>query len=269
MTCKKLRLGHIGLLLLASVIVLPGSAGAQQPDTVKLYLNYLPHRLTETSGKQYDLLLDVALSGKLAQVPRGAAPLNRARALFLGDTGSCLFPTNIMGLDAGDQTATLIASHPVDIVSLRVYTTTNGASFTSLSDFDPYRVGYIEGSGSIHGLADAEKFYPIPSEEQLIEMLSLGRLDAFLGHHPDTALALEELGKPDALRVSPITLHNIRLPISFVCHDNEQGRAFVAAINIRISDLQKSGQIRSILGPHAELAAEAADRDEKPEDMIR
>jgi hypothetical protein len=103
MTCKKPRLGHIGLLLLASVILLPGSAGAQQPDTVKLYLNYLPHRLTETSGKQYDLLLDVALSGKLAQVPRGAAPLNRARALFLGDTGSCLFPTNIMGLDAGDH----------------------------------------------------------------------------------------------------------------------------------------------------------------------
>jgi len=269
MSCRTPKLGQLGLVFVVWLMLLSGQTGAQDTGTLKLYMNYLPHRLTETSGKQYDLFLNVALSGRLAQVPRGAAPLNRARALFLSDTASCLFPTNVMGLDAGDQSTTLIASQPVDIVSLRVYTTGNGASFTSLEDFDPHRVGYIEGSGSIHGLPNAEKFYPIPSEEQLIEMLSLGRLDAFLGHHPDTALALEELGKPDVLRVSPITLHNMSLPISFVCHDNEPGRAFIAAVNTRITDLQKSGQIRSILGVHAELPANGTGQEEKPEDMIR
>ncbi|GAA0771694.1 hypothetical protein E1180_04475 [Roseibium denhamense] len=257
MTFHKLRLGYAGLVVVLALLLTPGNAGADQSGLSKLYLNYLPHRLTETSGKQYDLLLDVLLSGNLSQIPRGAAPLNRARALFLGDAGSCLFPTNIMGLDAGDLGVSLIASQTVDIVSLRIYSTGNSKSFTSLLDFDPARVGYIEGSGTIHGLPDADEYVPIPSEEQLIDMLGLGRLDAFLGHHPDTALALDELGKPDVLRVSPITLKNIRLPISFVCHDTEPGRAFIREIDEKISQLQKNGRLRDILGPHADLPTAA------------
>jgi len=150
-------------------------------------------------------------------------------------------------------------------VSLRLYTARENKVGAQLEDFAPERVGYIRGSGAIHLLGpDADRFLAINSEEQLISMLELGRLDAFLGHHPDTALALDDLGKPDALHANPLPFMNLQFPVSFICHDNAIGNRFKKAINPRIRAMHDSGRLMEILGPHADYEQREETEDTGP-----
>ncbi|WP_283404611.1 hypothetical protein [Roseibium denhamense] len=249
------------IAFLAIALKLAGIGVTSAAET-SLHLIYLPHRLTETSNRQYDLLLDRIFADPELRAAREASPMKRALTLFLSDPGSCIFPISVKALYAVAEPDAIVSSELVDIVSLRLYTPTadTGRAFTSVDDFDPRRVGYIAGSGTVQGLGPKhELFIPIPSEEQLIKMLELGRLDAFLGHHPDTALALDDLNRPDLLRVSPITVSDVRFPISFVCHDTADGRHFIDDVNARIEQLHGAGDIRRILGPHADLPKDAED----------
>jgi len=242
------------LLSCASWLVFPLSGSkVLAAEDVRLHLSYLPQRLTETSGSQYDLFLEEVLDGEAGVgIERLVAPLKRTTALFKADTGSCVFPANIIALDMGDRASLVMALETVDVVSLRLYTARPDKAGADLDAFEPERVGYIRGSGAIHLLGpNADRFLAINSEEQLITMLELGRLDAFLGHHPDTALALDRLGKPQALHASPKAFRNLRFPVSFICHDNETGHLFRAAIDPRIREMRESGRLREILGPHA------------------
>jgi len=223
-------------------------------EKIRLHISYLPQRLTEDSRRQYDLLLDELLTGADVEIERLMAPLKRTTALFKSDPESCVFPANIVALNMGDKASGVMALETVDVVSLRLYTTQKNKAGADLNDFAPERVGYIRGSGAIHLLGpNAEKFLAINSEEQLITMLELGRLDAFLGHHPDTALALDKLGKPHALHASPAAFRDLRFPVSVICHDNRIGRLVRDALNPRIQAMHQSGRLREILGPHAEF----------------
>jgi len=252
---------RIAIVFLAMGMKLFGLGAVSAAET-NLHLIYLPHRLTESSDKQYDRLLDEIFAGSELKVARAASPMKRALAQFLSDRDSCIFPLSVKALHAVAEPDAIVSSELVDIVSLRLYTPTGDAdrAFTSIDDFDPSRIGYIAGSGTVQGLGpNHELFVPVPSEKQLIRMLELGRLDAFLGHHPDTALALEDLKRPGLLRVSPITVSNVRFPISFVCHDTAGGRAFMDEVNPRIRQLHQNGEIRRVLGPHANLPTDAED----------
>lgn len=267
MASAKVTFPAVLITYVAVSILFFTGARAGQFDQTTLYLNYLPHRLTETSGQQYDRLLGELFDKKDATVSRKAVPLARGKALFLPNPDACLFPTNILALRIDQNAYRLLVSDTVDIVSLRLYTAKSSTSFASVTDFDPRRVGFISGSGAIQSLPNSDQFVSIPSEKQLIAMLELGRLDAFLGHHPDTALALDQLGKPDALHVSPITIKNLRFPVTFICHDNATGRTFISEINKRIAEIQKSGRMREILGIHADLPEQKT--AEHKEDGIR
>ena len=252
-----LGLGKSAVGLLLSVVWLAGPAiapPARAADDITLYLNQLPHRLVAGSGQQYDRFLTELLDEINLAVKASHGPLVRSKTNFLQDPGSCLFPTNIRALRVGKKADTLLPSEQVDVVSLRLYTRRQRQGEVEIGDFAPERVGYIRGSGAIQPLGpNAARFMPIDSEEQLIRMLELNRIDAFLGHHPDTALALEELNKPDALHVSPLPVKNLRFKVTFICHDNEAGRRFVSAVNPVILQMRLDGRLRTILGKHAEF----------------
>lgn len=255
--CRWFRTALVVLICSAFGLMSPlcrtQSVAAEQ---IRLHLSYLPQRLTEDSGRQYDLLLDELLDGADLELERLMAPLKRTTALFKSDPASCVFPANIVALNMGDKASEVMALETVDVVSLRLYTTRKNKAGADLNDFAPERVGYIRGSGAIHLLGpDSEKFLAINSEEQLITMLELGRLDAFLGHHPDTALALDRLGKPDALHASPAAFRNLRFPVSVICHDNRIGHQVRDALDPRIKAMHQSGRLSEILGPHAEFPA--------------
>jgi len=258
---------HAFLLLLSAVWLagpLNGPA-AFAADDITLYLNQLPHRLVEGSGEQYDLFLSEVLADSPMKISVVPAPLARSKANFLADDTSCLFPTNLRALRVGDLANRLVISEQVDIVSLRLYTAGKETPDARIADFEPERVGYIRGSGAIYALGkNADRFVPIGTEEQLIRMIELGRIDAFLGHHPDTALAMDQLNKPDALHVSPLNFMNLRFPVTFICHDNDVGHRFLKAVNPRILEMRMNGRLREILGPHAEFRLSEEPQDPGP-----
>ncbi|CTQ56604.1 hypothetical protein LP7551_05164 [Roseibium album] len=241
------------LVSLAGVIVRPSISRA---NDFTLYNYYLPHRLTATSDKQYDLFLNEVFEKGDVQIKRQTAPLKRSSRNFRANPNSCVFPANKRALQSVSKkgTSDLISSMPLDIVSLRLYTREKSTGPVGVDDFAPERIGYIHGSGAIPLLGEkAKRFVPIASEKQLIGMLELGRLDAFLGHHPDTALALDDLNKPNALHVTPLAILNLRFPVSFVCHDTKQARAFLALLDPRIDAMVSSGRLQEILGQHSEI----------------
>ena len=249
----------------AWLAVVAGKPSVLASDEIRLHLSYLPHRLTEDASRQYARLVEELLAGVGLQVDRKMAPLKRTTALFKADPGSCVFPANIVALDMGDRASDVIALETVDIVSVRLYTARANKVVARLEDFAPERVGYIRGSGALHLLGpNADRFLAINSEEQLISMLELGRLDAFLGHHPDTALALDDLGKPGALHASPIAFQDLQFKVSFICHDNRLGNLFLEALNPRIRDMRRSGRLKEILGPHAEVPSPNGSEDGGP-----
>ncbi len=241
--------------LLCCVLLFAGY-NARAAEEVSLYINYLPHRITGDSGKQYDLFREELFKDVEHELVYKYGPLKRSATSFSVDRNSCLFPTNAWALKAslGDQSLRLISSAPVDVVSLRLYTKTKHSGPVDVDRFQPERIGYILGSGAIALLGDRSKrFMPLSSEEQLIRMLELDRLDAFLGHHPDTALALDDLNKPDMLHVTPAAILDFRLPISVVCHDSEQFRSFQMKLDPRIKEMATNGRLQDILGRHAEI----------------
>jgi ABC-type amino acid transport substrate-binding protein len=249
-----------------SLAAFTGKPSFSAENEFTLYFYYLPHRLTATSDKQYDLFLNEVFEKGDVQIKRQTAPLKRSSRNFRANPNSCVFPANKRALQSVSKkgTSDLISSMPLDIVSLRLYTREKSTGPVGVDDFAPERIGYIHGSGAIPLLGEnAKRFIPIASEKQLIGMLELGRLDAFLGHHPDTALALDDLNKPYALHVTPLAILNLRFPVSFVCHDTKQARAFLAQLDPRIDAMVSSGRLQEILGQHSEIdQLESAARQE-------
>ncbi len=254
MICCRERRWYRLLLFALGLVCLLGKAPASASDDLTLYMYYLPHRLTEDSGRQYDRFLEVLFERTGLTTERKSAPLLRASNLFRQDKQSCIFPSNIRALKLGAAASKFGTSDTVDVVSLRLYTAKRQEAGAALTDFRPERVGYIRGSGAVHFLGEnADQYVPIASEEQLIRMLELDRIDAFLGHHPDTALALEDLDRPDALHVSPVAPDTLRFPITFVCHDSAASRTFLKTVNSEIARMHASGVTRDIFGKHAEF----------------
>lgn len=265
MICRRERRWCRLSLFVLGLACLLGKTPADASDSLTLYMYYLPHRLTEDSGRQYDRFLEVLFDRTGLAIERKSAPLLRASNLFRQDQQSCIFPSNIRALKLDSVASRFGTSDTVDIVSLRLYTAKRQATAAALADFRPERVGYIRGSGAVHFLGEnSDQYVPIASEEQLIRMLELDRIDAFLGHHPDTALALEDLDRPDALHVSPVAPDTLRFPITFVCHDSAVSRAFLKTVNSEIARMHASGVTRDIFGKHAEFEQPDEHTEEVP-----
>ncbi len=229
---------------------------SQKSDEISVYVNRLPFRSTGESGRQYDLLMDELFSESSFRISRVVAPLSRASILFLADKKSCLFPTGTRRLDKRETAHLFFGSDPVDYFSLKFYTPKeNSRKYNFLEDLRNANVGYIAGSGAIRTLGDvAENWIPVESENQLIAMSALGRLDGFIGHYPDTQIAIERLGSQNQLHVTPLLYDKVPETAIFLCHATEAGEKFIAEMNMFLKSLSKTGRLKQILGQYAILS---------------
>ncbi len=226
---------------------------------INLVINYLPYRSTGNSGLQYDLLLDEILTGENIKVTRDTAPLGRARMLFESDLTSCHYPTSVRRLQNKKTAHLYVGSDPIDFFSLRLYTAQGSKTYTSVDDLKQGVFGYIAGSGFVRSIPELAKYWvPISAEKQLISMIELKRLDGFIGHHPDTAIALDTLGRTELLQVSDLKIGDSRTEAITLCHNTQEGRQFIDLFNRRLADLRSSGRLKEILGIHAELSSDGA-----------
>lgn len=225
-------------------------------DEITVYVNHLQYRATGESGGQYDLLMDELFAESSFKVSRVVAPLSRAGKLFLAEKKSCLFPTGSRRLDNRETAHLFVGSIPADYFSLKFYTLKGNAwRYTFLESLKDARIGYIAGSGAIRTLGEiAENWIPVETEAQLISMSRLGRLEGFVGHYPDTQIAMEKLGAEDLLQVVPLLYDKVPESAIFLCHATEAGAKFIAEMNSFLDSLNKRGRVKQILGQYAIMA---------------
>lgn len=246
-------------LTMAMVLMVVGDfSWAAQLDSgdevVHIYGHALNYRLQENGKQQYNKLFN-KLAGMGLDFTLTVRPLTRVMRKF-GEGSGCFFPTSLNAIKkSAPQYASvpLVASAPVDQISLRVFTRAGAAKITQLEQLNDKRVALWAGLDPEIFLAGLNPIVEItPSEEVRVRMLEAGRIDAILGFTPDVLLAA------DALSVSPPQYdENLALfrdeGASVVCHDSPATRAFVQQFDKHLAALKHSGELRAILGPYVEI----------------
>ena len=243
----------LGALL--SLISVPLWADHSESGQNRIYGYALEYRLQERGRTQYNKLFK-ALSNFGLSFELVVQPV--ARIMRDIDTHNhCIFPASINAINTLKpqyRDLELIASHPVDHISLRVFTRAGAPVVEDLSQLNGKRVAVWGGIDASHFLRGLDVTVEItPSELVRVKMLDKGRIDAILGFTPDVVLAAEQLSFPAPVYADSLALFRGE-GASVVCHDTPDNRVFVDQFNHELSRLKASGELRTIMGPHVELA---------------
>jgi hypothetical protein len=244
------------LILTTLALMTASPSSAEQP--IKMYFHQLKWRLDFSDDKPYNHLAKEVLKGIEDRFDIQISPLSRSEKDWLSGQRACSYPSNIRAVERFDPEAKLIASIPLDVVSVRAYMPPGAPEITSLADLEQKQVAFVRGSVA-ETLLEPVNVDPmtVASDEQLIGMLRRGRLDAFLGYHPDTAIALDEYGGAEFLQASSFSPPKMRFPVGVVCYHFDGVEPLIRRINQNTCNLHRTGRIREILGPHAEMPSDA------------
>ncbi len=240
----------------ACLILALFSVALRAAEPVQVYAIALDYRLNEEGTKHYNRLLKAAQEKGL-NFEVTVRPLKRSHSSFKSDDSSCLFPGSIHALMANDPDYAglkLIASDPVDYVSLRVLTNRNRKVISSTDEISGKRVAILNGMNLEQLLGHVRvELESTPSEYISLKMLEAGRLDALLSFTPDILLAAEDLGLPVPRFDEKLALLRDE-GASLICRDNLVNREFVKGFNSILKNLKKSGELQRILGKYAVIA---------------
>jgi len=244
--------------LLMSTMLFTSNLLAEEQPPIQLYSYILKHRLDEQGTKPYNKVLSYVLQDMEKDIHVRPLPLRRAAYHFQKDYRSCIFPTAASALKKVYKKTLghrdLKSSLPVDRVSLRFFTRANQPVIRTDSQLKGKRIGLLLGSvGSDYILKNKGKVISVADESRLVKLLSMGRIDALLGHNPDTPIAMERLGMSHMHAAQGLDVYNTDTYI--VCHDFPGVKNVLAKINLRLEQLHKNGVLKSILGPYSEIAS--------------
>lgn len=220
-----------------------------------VYAYALDYRLTEAGMGHYDRLLAYLQEGLGLDV--SVQPLIRSHQSFQGSRKACLFPSAIAPLVRmypGMKRFPLVAGNNIDYVSLRVFSHPDKRKINEVGELKGLKLAFWNGLSPDQLLEGvAVTLEPTSGESVRVKMLDAGRIDAILGFMPDVYLAAEQLGlrKPKYNE----NLSILKNGVTLVCHDNPENRALIAEFNRLLRHLKRSGRLRGMLGPYAEIAA--------------
>jgi ABC-type amino acid transport substrate-binding protein len=244
---------HSTLLLIFSA-TLSYSTQAEKP-ALTIYAIDLVYRLSENGTTQYNALLD-ALVAEGLEFQVIVRPLSRSLRDFKDDITSCIFPATINALSINDESfSTLphLSSSPIDKVSLRLLTKADAPVISDLRELEGKNIAVINGLNPDIFFSQIDvSVESSASEEARIRMLNANRIDAVLGFVPDALLAAEALNIPVPKYSADLSFVSGE-GVSIICHDTKPSNTFLKETNLIIEKLKKSGKLRAILGPHANL----------------
>ncbi len=224
-------------------------------DERQIYAYTLDYRLDEAGTGHYNILLENMQKEGL-HFNLLARPLKRAIRYFEEDFNSCIFPTSINALKTTFPdlpTDKMIASTPIDRVSLRIFTLPDKPIIQKLQDLEGKKVALWNGLDPGIFLKDINvDVENTPNEEVRVRMLNANRIDAILGFVPDVYLASEKLGLKPPHASKEISLFNDE-GASLVCFNTSDNQLFISEFNSILDELKKSGKLREILGPYANI----------------
>ncbi len=232
-------------------------ATAQDPgETIEIIAAEIAGRLDATPESGYTKLFNRILPTQTHYLKYQRYPLLRALRKFEQSKRVCLVPASIATITvlSGVEVDDLQESEAIDIVSSHFLTAPNQPKISNFDMLSGKRVAVRQGVAMEHFAelgSDVEIHRP-PSETSAINMLFSGRVDAIYGWIPDIRIHAD--------------LHNLLLPeydssfapfqssIHIVCKKFGGMESLMTTINMQIKALKQSGELKEILGKHANIA---------------
>lgn len=215
----------------------------------------LPNRLQSDGQAHYNVMwnriLELGFSHNIEVLP-----LKRAFRDFSELQDSCLFPTTVESLTTSFpqfKGKRFISSDEVDYVHLKVMTRPGEPVISDLSELNGKKVALWNGLDPKIFLAglDVETETTI-SEEVRIKMLNSHRVDAILGFIPDTLIAADKMQvTPPEHEGGYVFFDN--QAVTMVCFESDNNRKLLEQFNHVLAQLKSSGELQTILGPHARV----------------
>lgn len=239
------------------LIILLAASLYTTAEPVVVYGYELDYRLKPDGSGHYNKLLQ-QMQDQGLQIDLKVLPMIRATREFENRGRGCMFPASINAIIANRPEAAelgLIASDPIDRVSLRVLTHANQPVITDLQQLQGKHVGLWSGLSAAL-LPDIDLTLEHTSSEKVrVRMLHAGRLDAIVGFIPDVLLVAEALDLP-LPHYHPELALLLDEGAAIVCYDSEDNRKMLARFNTALASLRDQGTLRNILGPHTDIIEE-------------
>lgn len=233
------------------------SIAASNDSKVNIIGFSLEYRLTDRGKSQYNRFFS-EIKNEGLDFDLKIAPFKRAIREFSDkDDGSCIFPTSLNAIVKAAPSfniESVVASNPVDKISLRVFSNSRNPIIQSIEELNGKTVALWNGLQPELFLSGVNAKVETTSDELVrVKMLNANRIDAILGFTPDVILAAQRLGLPEPHFDNRLALFQDE-GASLVCKISTKNKNFVKQFNELVSKLKSNGKLLEILGPHVDIA---------------
>ncbi|MDB5820022.1 MAG: hypothetical protein JWQ11_3662 [Rhizobacter sp.] len=156
----------------------------------------------------------------------------------------CMVPFDVRFWTGSEK---LVNSEPVNVAKIFIFTKAGDGPYTSLEPLKGKRVGGRRGLNYGPKVdAAGMKLDPVNEDDQNVQKLDSGRIDAFLAYVPDMWIWAAEKKRqlPNHDAAHPFEVHNDAL----LCHDTPETRAFLKTFDAAVVKLRASGEMKKLLG---------------------
>lgn len=228
------------------VLFLPLLAQANKSnDELQIAVGEMPYLFSSDKNKQgsYNRFFDLMKRQMNLPFTLVYSPPARAEQEYASNRADCITPGDIANMP---NKAKFIASLPYHYAKAYIYTRADQVVISSLTQLQNKVVATRRGF-SYGGFKFDTKvnLISVSKNKQSLEMLSKGRVDAFIAYEPDI-LHLLKTSKNTFFHKDPaFVLH--QQPEKLVCHRSKQSLQFIEQFDTTLQQLQKSGQLQTVL----------------------
>ncbi|WP_162139628.1 transporter substrate-binding domain-containing protein [Kordiimonas gwangyangensis] len=215
----------------------PGAA--REHDRVTIFGTVWGMTLAQDGSGFYNELAADLLDGMESTAHYQLMPYRRAKARFLDSESSCIYPSAIGVLTAGEHVqdaSTLVETNPLFRARTHIFARRGEHAPSNLADLKGRTIAVPSGSVMQMVLADTgADVISVFDETDKARMLLTARVDYITAMLPDAVLVFDALSEP--LPAFDNELVFLESNIGFVCHRSPATEAFVEALNSRAKTL--------------------------------
>lgn len=241
------RITMLGLMFFWGVIA--------HAEPLKVYGYDLDFRLQPNGQGHYHAFIQ-ALQARGVEIDLTIVSLVRGLRMMEEDPVACNFPATINAvIRSYPQFANipLITGDPVDAISLRVLTRQEDPVVTDLQQLSGRRVALWNGLDPNAFLGEVDAIVEqTPNESVRVRMLDARRLDVIVGFVPDVLLVADALNLPTPHYADELALYRDE-GASIVCRVTPENEQALKHFNEVLAEMKRSGALRDILGPFADI----------------
>lgn len=241
-------------VILFCVFLMDTTYSVASEDKPTVYGLLLQDRLNIEGTEQYNDVLHYILQDIRTEINVARVPFRRGVKHFFDSEKACLYPTVSDVLRYGRseevQKMSMPQSLPLDTVQVGLYSRRDQPKIKTTQDVKGKVVGHVMGT-FVERLVSKMGVIarPVPDSSMLLRMLDRGRIDSYIGYHPDTPISMESLGIDEINHFPDVVLYKTK--VHMVCRGFDKAEEFIKKIDTRIRELHESGELQNMLGPYA------------------